>query len=149
MITGLLAAHHLIVLFIEQMQHFANCSCPTHTGCANQRSNTSNKTVCFMVRYIMSFSVPQGRQRSAQKVIDDYFEALNQHGPGGMRSQCYATNDDDCQFVHIKSFKRESVANQHFRSSTFRDYQRQLETICGNLPAFSRLMQQQTFESIY
>jgi quinol monooxygenase YgiN len=102
-----------------------------------------------MVRYIMSFSVPQGRQRSAQQVIDDYFEALYQHGPGGMRSQCYASNDDDCSFVHIKSFKRESVANQHFRSATFREYIQQLSSLCGNMPGFCRLMQQQTFESIY
>ena len=58
-----------------------------------------------MVRYIMSFSVPEGRQDAAQKVIDAYFRALSEHGPGGMRSQCYANNDNDCNFVHIKSFK--------------------------------------------
>lgn len=97
----------------------------------------------------MSFSVPPGRQQSAQKIIDNYFEGLYQNGPGGMRSQCYASNDDDCNFVHIKSFKRESVANQHFRSATFRDYIQQLASLCGNIPTFSRLLQQQTFESIY
>jgi quinol monooxygenase YgiN len=102
-----------------------------------------------MVRYLMSFSVPAGHQQSAQKIIDNYFEDLYQHGPGGMRSQCYASNDDACNFVHIKSFKRESVANQHFRSASFRDYVRQLGSLCGNIPSFSRLMQQQTFESIY
>ena len=75
-----------------------------------------------MVRYVMSFSVPEGRQQSAQKVIDNYFDALYKHGPGGMRSQCYADNNDECNFVHIKSFKKESVANHHFKSGTFREY---------------------------
>lgn len=104
-----------------------------------------------MVRYLMSFTVPEGRQQSAQKVIDHYFDALYKHGPGGMRSQCYASDDNDegCNFVHIKSFKKESVANQHFRSGTFRDYVQQLGSLCGNIPSFSRLQQQQTFESIY
>lgn len=102
-----------------------------------------------MVRYVMSFTVPQGRQQSAQKIIDHYFDALYKHGPGGMRSQCYADYNDACQFIHIKSFKRESVANQHFKSGTFRDYVEQLASLCGNRPSFSRLQQQQTFESIY
>ncbi|HUR66861.1 MAG TPA: hypothetical protein VMZ03_10995 [Chitinophagaceae bacterium] len=102
-----------------------------------------------MVRYLMSFSVPPGGQQNAQKIIDSYFDDLYRNGPGGMRSQCYASNDDDCNFVHIKSFKKESVANQHFRSATFREYIQQLGSLCGNLPCFSRLMQQQTFESIY
>lgn len=102
-----------------------------------------------MVRYIMSFTVPPGRQRNAQEVIDDYFEELCQQGPAGMRSQCYATIEDDCSFVHIKSFRKESVANQHFRSAPFREYIQRLSSLCGNTPVFSRLMQQQTFESIY
>lgn len=102
-----------------------------------------------MVRYIMSFSVPEGREQSAQRIIDGYFNALQKHGPGGMRSQCYADYDEYGKFVHIKSFKKESVANHHFRSFVFREYIRQLATICGNSPAFSRLQQQQTFESIY
>ena len=74
-----------------------------------------------MVRYIMSFSVPEGREHTAQKVIDGYFNELQKHGPGGMRSQCYADHDKDCNFVHIKSFKKESVANHHFRSAVFRE----------------------------
>lgn len=102
-----------------------------------------------MVRYIMSFSVPSDKKQTAQKVIDDYFEGLYQHGPGGMRSQCYATDDNDCTFVHIKSFRKESVANHHFRSAAFRDYTQRLALLCGSTPSFSRLMQQQTFESIY
>jgi hypothetical protein len=97
----------------------------------------------------MSFSVPEGRQQSAQQIIEDYFDELYQHGPGGMRSQCYATNEDDCSFVHIKSFKRESTASQHFRSATFREYIQRLAALCGTAPSFSRLLQQQTFESIY
>jgi quinol monooxygenase YgiN len=102
-----------------------------------------------MVRYIMSFSVPEGREQTAQKVIDGYFQALQKHGPGGMRSQCYAKYDRDGNFVHIKSFKKESVANHHFRSAVFMEYIQQLATLCGNTPVFSRLHQQQTFESIY
>ncbi len=102
-----------------------------------------------MVRYIMSFSVPFDRQKSAQKIIDLYFDSLSKNGPGGMRSQCYADNDNECRFVHLKSFKKESIANHHFKSATFREYILQLESLCGNRLSFSRLMQQQTFESIY
>ena len=102
-----------------------------------------------MVRYFMSFSVPEGREQTAQKIINGYFNALQKQGPGGMRSQCYADHDKDGIFVHIKSFKKESVANHHFRSAVFRDYIEQLATLCGIKPGFSRLQQQQTFESIY
>jgi quinol monooxygenase YgiN len=102
-----------------------------------------------MVRYIMSFSVPREQQQTAQKVIDYYFNALNSGGPGGMRSQCYADDGDDGRFVHIKSFKKESVANQHFRSAIFREYVEKLGGLCGGMLSFSRLHQQKTFESIY
>ncbi len=102
-----------------------------------------------MVRYVMSFSVPPGSQQSAQKVIDHYFDALYKHGPGGMRSQCYADYNDACSFIHIKSFKKESIANHHFKSIAFREYMQQLESLCGSIPYFLRLEQQQTFESIY
>ena len=124
------------------MQRFKNHECHTITGCIT-------KTVCVMVRYIMSFTVPPGRQEDAQKIIDDYFEELYQHGPGGMRSQCYASNKNDCDFVHIKSFRKESIANQHFRTPAFLQYVRQLASLCGDTPSFIRLLQQQTFESIY
>lgn len=102
-----------------------------------------------MVRYIMSFRVPEGRQESLQKIIDGYFNALHRQGPAGMRSQCYADNNDDTTIVHLKSFKRESVANHHFRSAVFREYIGKLEELCGKRLFFSRLQQQQTFESIY
>lgn len=102
-----------------------------------------------MVRYIMTFDVPEGRQQSARRIVGDYFAMLQQQGPGGMRSQCYTSDEDDCSFIHIKSFRKESVANQHFRSSGFRDYIRMLGEICGRTPAFARLSQQKTFESIY
>ncbi len=102
-----------------------------------------------MVRYIMSFTVPPGRQDDAQKIIDDYFEELYQHGPGGMRSQCYASHKDDCAFVHIKSFRRESIANQHFRTTGFLQYIQHLSALCLEVPNFTKLLQQQTFESIY
>lgn len=102
-----------------------------------------------MVRYLMSFTVERDQQLNAQKIIDQYFDTLTKQGPGGMRSQCYADYNDECRFVHIKSFKRESVANHHFKSSTFRDYVNKLATVCGEIPSFCRLEQQQTFESIY
>lgn len=102
-----------------------------------------------MVRYIMSFSVPSDRQQAAQKIINHYFDSLQKNGPGGMRSQCYAEYNNASSFIHLKSFKRESVANHHFKSGVFREYVQQLASLCGNNPAFSRLEQQQTFESIY
>lgn len=102
-----------------------------------------------MVRYFMSFTVPKELQQTAQKIIHHYFEALSKNGPGGMRSQCYADAGDDCRFIHIKSFRKESVANQHFKSGTFRQYIGSLSGICGIEPFFSRLQQQKTFESIY
>jgi len=69
-----------------------------------------------MVRYIMSFKVPENSQQTVQQVVNQYFNELQRSGPGGMRSQCYASHDDQCNFVHIKSFKKESVANHHFRN---------------------------------
>ncbi len=102
-----------------------------------------------MVRYVMTFSVPSGRQHSVQKVIDHYFDGLQKHGPCGMRSQCYADYNNASNFVHIKSFKRESVANHHFKSGIFREYVQQLASLCECQPSFLRLEQQQTFESIY
>lgn len=102
-----------------------------------------------MIRYIMSFKVPPDKQIAVQKVIDTYFGDLYKNGPGGMRSQCYSDNNDDCSFVHLKSFKKEAVANQHFKSLTFREYIQQLSALCNCYPRFSRLQQEQTFESIY
>jgi quinol monooxygenase YgiN len=97
----------------------------------------------------MTFTVQPAQLESAQSAMDDYFEELYKQGPGGMRSQCYTVQSDDTRFVHIKSFRRESIANQHFRSPEFRNYIQQLAVACTEKPAFSRLMQQQTFESIY
>jgi len=97
----------------------------------------------------MSFSVPRDRQQDVEKAIHIYFNALHKQGPAGMRSQCYATDEKDCSYVHIKAFKKESVANQHFRSPIFQEYIRQLTSVCEHQPSFSRLQQQQTFESIY
>jgi quinol monooxygenase YgiN len=102
-----------------------------------------------MVRYIMSFKVPDGQHQLAEKVIRIYFDALDKQGPGGMHSQCYANDDNEANYVHIKSFKKESVANHHFRSAVFREYVQKLGSICGIIPSFSRLQQQETFESIY
>lgn len=102
-----------------------------------------------MVRYYMSFAVPHERQRTALQIIRNYFDELVKNGPGGMRSQCYADHSNDGTFIHIKSFRKESVANQHFRSPLFRTYIEKLTGICGQKPEFSRLMQQESFESIY
>lgn len=102
-----------------------------------------------MVRYYMSFSIPEGRQQTAQKIIEQYFDALYKHGPGGMRSQCYADDTNDLTFIHLKSFKKEAIANQHFKSATFKEYLQKLGELAGNRLGFSTMMQQQTFESIY
>jgi len=118
-------------------------------GICHILTTAQNQNATLMVRYVMSFTVPQDRQQSAQKIIDHYFDELYKHGPGGMRSQCYADYNNACNFIHIKSFKKESVANHHFKSGTFREYVEQLSSLCGSQPSFSRLQQQQTFESIY
>lgn len=98
----------------------------------------------------MAFKVPREKLHLIRLIIDSYFDILVREGPAGMRSQCYATRDNDCGFVHIKAFKKESVANQHFRSSPFREYLRKLSELCDGQPLFfSRLEQQKTFESIY
>ena len=97
----------------------------------------------------MSFSVPEGRQQAAQEIIDAYFEALYTSGPAGMRSQCYSDNNNSCSFIHIKSFKKEAVANHHFKSFIFRNYLQQIAALIENRPTFSRLHQEQSFESIY
>lgn len=102
-----------------------------------------------MVRYIMSFKVPENSQQTVQQVLNQYFNELQRSGPGGMRSQCYASDDDLCSFVHIKSFKKESIANHHFRSAVFRQYLDKLAHITGEQLSFSRLHQHKTFESIY
>lgn len=97
----------------------------------------------------MSFSVMEGRQHLARKIIEKYFDQLHRQGPGGMRSQCYSSNDDDRHFVHIKSFKREAAANHHFRTQPFKEYIEQLSSICEGLLSFSKLEREQMFESIY
>jgi len=102
-----------------------------------------------MIRYIMSFSVKEGQQQPALRLISRYFETLQTSGPAGMRSQCYADHNNDCQFVHIKSFKKEAVANQHFKSAVFREYMEGLSSLSENRLSFSRLQQQESFESIY
>lgn len=124
------------------MQHFAAKKCLLYSGLLHQNN-------CSMVRYIMCFKVPDGCQELAQKIIDHYFDALHKNGPGGMRSQCYTNNENEDSYVHIKSFKKEAVANHHFKSASFRDYLDELATLCKSKLCFSRLQQQQTFESIY
>jgi quinol monooxygenase YgiN len=97
----------------------------------------------------MAFSVNKDREQSAIKIINNYFEALQEQGPGGMRSQCYSDDEDESSFVHIKSFVRESVARQHFKSPIFNDYISKLSMITERKLTFSKLYQQKTFESIY
>lgn len=102
-----------------------------------------------MVRYIMSVKVPFEKLQETRKVINRYFYDLEKNGPGGMRSQCYASNDDHCCIIHIKSFRKESVAHHHFRSAIFRGYMQELHQLTGQTVTFSKLNQQKTFESIY
>jgi quinol monooxygenase YgiN len=102
-----------------------------------------------MVRYILSFSVAKNSLHAVQRIIEKYFHALESEGPSGMRSQCYSTSEDECQFIHIKSFRKEPVAKKHFTSSCFRHYLEELKKICDSQPRFSRLEQLETFESIY
>jgi hypothetical protein len=91
----------------------------------------------------MSFSVPEGREQTAQKVINGYFNALQKHGPGGMRSQCYADHDKDGNFVHIKSFQKRISSQSSFPVGCLQGIHEQLATLCGIKPCFSRLQQQQ------
>ncbi|MBP8115442.1 MAG: hypothetical protein KAY50_08800 [Chitinophagaceae bacterium] len=102
-----------------------------------------------MVRYIMSFHIPESQWQTAERVINSYFDALQKNGPGGMRSQCYESNNGENNFVHIKSFKKEAIANHHFKSAIFREYLEKLSNISGKVLLFYKLYQQQTFESIY
>jgi quinol monooxygenase YgiN len=102
-----------------------------------------------MVRYIMTFSVEKEQEQIAKKIINSYFEALNKQGPGGMRSQCYSDDEDEYSFVHIKSFVRESVAREHFKSPIFNDYISRLSRLCESKLNFAKLYQEKTFESIY
>jgi len=102
-----------------------------------------------MVRYMMSFSVKESEQETARRIIREYFEKLYRAGPGGMRSQCYSDEGKDGGFVHIKSFVRDSVARQHFRSALFTEYMNRLSAVTGEPLSFTRLSQEKTFESIY
>ena len=86
-----------------------------------------------MVRYIMSFHIPESQLQTATKIINSYFDALQKSGPAGMRSQCYEANS----------------ANNHFKSAIFKEYLQKLTAISGKDVYFSKLYQQQTFESIY
>ena len=97
----------------------------------------------------MSFHIPESQLRTATKIINSYFDALQKSGPAGMRSQCYEANSEENNFVHIKSFKKEAIANNHFKSAIFKEYLQKLTAISGKDVYFSKLYQQQTFESIY
>lgn len=97
----------------------------------------------------MSFSVSDTDRQTTRAVISQYFSDLQKTGPAGMRSQCYSCIDDHSQFIHIKSFRKESVAHHHFRSAVFKGYIEKLAALCGKGLFFSRLEQQKSFESIY
>ena len=97
----------------------------------------------------MSFHISESQLQTATKIINSYFDALQKSGPAGMRSQCYEANSEENNFVHIKSFKKEAIANNHFKSAIFKEYLQKLTAISGKDVYFSKLYQQQTFESIY
>ena len=97
----------------------------------------------------MSFSVAENSLHAVQKIIEKYFHALELEGPSGMRSQCYSTIEDECQFVHLKSFRKEPAAKKQFSSACFRHYLDELRKFCQGQLGFSKLEQVETFESIY
>ncbi|MCB0741950.1 MAG: hypothetical protein R2796_10325 [Chitinophagaceae bacterium] len=102
-----------------------------------------------MVRYFMTFHIRDEQIDAAAKIINAYFDALEKGGPGGMRSQCYETDHHEHNYIHIKSFKKDAVARHHFKSGICKKYLQQLMQLCGQDLHFTKLYQQQTFESIY
>ena len=102
-----------------------------------------------MVRYILSFIVPDDKITDAQKAISKYFDELSKTGPGGMRSFCYCNEDDSNHFVQINSYRKESVANKDLRSVYTTSLVNELKTICNQTLSFNKVETFDSFESIY
>jgi hypothetical protein len=102
-----------------------------------------------MVRYILSFIVPDNKISEAQKAINKYFDELSKTGPGGMRSFCYCSEEDNNHFVQINSYRKESVANKDLRSHYTTNFVNELKAICNQVLSFNKVETFDSFESIY
>jgi quinol monooxygenase YgiN len=102
-----------------------------------------------MVRYIMSFIVPENKVSDAQKAINRYFDELNKSGPGGMRSFCYCDEEENHRFVQVNTYRKESVANKDLRSPYTMSFVSELKTICEAPVSFNKMETFDSFESIY
>ena len=102
-----------------------------------------------MVRYILSFSVPEQKITDAQKIINRYFDELNKSGPGGMRSFCYCSEEETNSFVQINTYRKESVANKDLRSDHTNSFVNELKSICNQQLSFNKMETFDSFESIY
>ena len=102
-----------------------------------------------MVRYILSFIVPDDKVSEAQKSINKYFDELSKNGPGGMRSFCYCNEEDANHFIQINSYRKESVANKDLRSHYTTNFVNELKTICNQALSFNKVETFDSFESIY
>lgn len=102
-----------------------------------------------MVRYILSFIVPDDKISEAQKSINKYFDELSKTGPGGMRSFCYCSEEERNQFIQINSYRKESVANKDLRSEYTINFVKELKAICNQPLSFNKMETVDSFESIY
>jgi quinol monooxygenase YgiN len=102
-----------------------------------------------MVRYILSFSVPEQKITDVQKIINRYFDELNKSGPGGMRSFCYCSEEESNSFVQINTYRKESVANKDLRSDYTNSFVNELKSICNQQLSFNKMETFDSFESIY
>lgn len=102
-----------------------------------------------MVRYILSFTVPEEKMSEAQKIINRYFDELSKSGPGGMRSFCYYSETENHRFVQINTYRKESLANKDLRSANTTSLVTDLRTICNEPVSFNRMETFDSFESIY
>ena len=102
-----------------------------------------------MVRYILSFIVPDDKIPDAQKSINTYFDELSKTGPGGMRSFCYCSEEDSNHFIQINSYRKESVANKDLRSEYTVKLVNELKAICNQALSFNKVETFDSFESIY
>ena len=102
-----------------------------------------------MVRYILSFIVPDDKVIDAQKIIRKYFDELSKTGPGGMRSFCYCCEESDNKFIHINTYRKESVANKDLLTGYTTSFIDQLKSICHQPLSFNKVETFDSFESIY
>ena len=102
-----------------------------------------------MVRYVLSFTVPEEKLPAAQKIINQYFDELNRSGPGGMRSFCYCSEKESNRFVQINTYRKESIANKDLRTGYTLSFMKELASICSQQLYFNKMETFDAFESIY